>query len=157
MYCTQNDLELRAGTDTLTQWAYSATTGTADATIVSAACTWADNEINHALTDLFAAYLPFTTAALPAILKNIAVTFAVYWLWSRRQEGGADSSYYLNYTEARKSLAIIANGETALIDPDGANLTPERTVQIAGATARSTTLGQTPIFTRRTLRHIMRH
>ena len=96
-YSTQADLEGRVGVEKIQRWAYQKGNPEADPKVLQDSETWAENQINHALTNLYAAYLPFTEATLPAVIKDIAIAFRIYWLASRFDD--SSESYKFNYQE----------------------------------------------------------
>lgn len=155
LLCHQSDIDQRVGFEKVRLWAFQDASPEPDPDVIQAACQWATDEITAMLTNLYAAYLPFTALTLPVVVKNIAVAFAVYWLASRHDD--ISDAYVLSYKDARKQLEAIARGDIALIAPDGTALL-DATPQPAIAThyALSTTSGQTPIFSRQTLSREMR-
>ena len=125
-YCTQSDIELYARPALVIEWSDDDGDGVADSSVVTAAITWADNEINACLANLYADYLPFTALTLPGVIKNISVTFAAYRLAYRSQTDQLTdkSQYAKEYDEARKRLKRICEGKDKLIDDSGSILPP---------------------------------
>jgi len=123
-YCDLADLQHRKGNERLLDWADDDADGVVDDEVVNAAIAWAYNEINAELEAEYTAYLPFTSATLPGVIHNIAVTFATYLLAQRAKDIYTDrQAYSKEYDEARKRLRMLATGEMAMQLGDGTSLT----------------------------------
>lgn len=97
----------------ITQWASDEGT---DA--ITASIKWGYDEINAALAERYADYLPFTS--VPGIVFNFQVTFAIYRLCYRTKDTIQDgSALSKEYDEARERLQKIADGDMPLLLADG--------------------------------------
>jgi len=149
-YCTDDQLQFRTGERAILEWAGDEN-GDLDSEKLETARLFGYNLINGRLIGRFGDYMPFVGDAIPDALRDIEMDCAIWWLASTTQLGGADYKY--NYERALKRLEAIANGDEALIS-DGVNLS-EDFIDLEAGLAESSTLGQTPIFTRSTMYNLM--
>ena len=146
-YSTQTDLENRAKASLIVFWADDNGDGVADTLVINHALKWAYDEINAALTDLYASYLPFTGVTLPGVIFNISTTFAVYILATRAEDFLTTGQRYAKeYDEARKRLQRIADGKDDLLLGDDTVAGKD-----AGSSSTRFTPSEEPIYSRTTL------
>jgi phage gp36-like protein len=146
-YCDLGDLQDRKGNDRLIDWADDDGDDVPDDTVINAVIAWAYHEINAELMERYEDYLPFTSATLPGVIHNIAVTFAIYLLCQREKDlYTSQKAYSKEYDEARARLHKIAAGEIALQLADGTTLT-----SLSGRHAGKISDTRTPIYSRTTM------
>ena len=154
MLCTQVDIEKRVGPEKVKLWALQRQSHAPDVDVIEEAIAAATEEVYAPLRGLYADHIPFASGSQPVILRNIAVSCAIWWLASRHAE--YSEIYRKLYEDALKTLKNIAAGDIPLIAADDTDLLNADTQTVlSGDTARSTTSGQTPIFTRRVLEPYM--
>ena len=155
MLCTQSDLEIRVSPEKVRLWAIQKNSTVPDGEVVQDGIDWATEKVYTPLRKLYAAYIPFQEGQQPAELRNIAVTYAVYWLATRHSE--CSEVYVQDYRDARKELMSIARGEIPLTGADGSDLLDaDPQIPADSHYAMSTTAGQQPVFSRQSLESLMR-
>lgn len=110
MYCTPVDIEKRIGLAELVQLTDRSRSGQVDADTVAAAIGDATTELEVYLTGRYT--LPFTTP--PSVLVPLAVSLAIYNLFSARRGGGMVDDVRNRYRDAIRLLEKINNGEVSL-------------------------------------------
>jgi phage gp36-like protein len=151
-YSTDSDIRLRVGDYALQRWTGGTGGSSYDPTVVDYHRVQSFDLINAKLYARYAEYLPSTGDAIPAVLRSIEVDITVYRMATTFEKAG--ESYLQNYKDALTLLEALASGEVALIS-GGENLTESfHTAEVP--LAMSTTVGQSPIFSRATLEPLMR-
>lgn len=110
MYCTQADIEKRIGLAELLQLTDRSRSGQVDTDAVAAAIVDAATELEVYLTGRYT--LPFASA--PPVLVPLAVSLAVYNLFSARRGGGMIDDVRNRYRDAIRLLEKINSGEVSL-------------------------------------------
>jgi phage gp36-like protein len=110
MYCTQADIEKRIGLAELLQLTDRSRSGQIDTDAVAAAIVDAATELEVYLTGRYT--LPF--ASIPPALVPLAVSLAVYNLFSARRGGGMIDDVRNRYRDAIRLLEKINSGEVSL-------------------------------------------
>lgn len=110
MYCTPVDIEKRIGLAELVQLTDRSRSGQVDTDTVAAAIEDAATELEVYLTGRYT--LPFTNN--PPALVPLAVSLAVYNLFSARRGGGMVDDVRNRYRDAIRLLEKINSGDVSL-------------------------------------------
>jgi phage gp36-like protein len=112
IYCTQDDLVQAISLQTLIWLSNDDTAATApDDTVLERAVSQAEERIDGYLRQRYV--LPLSP--VPTTICDITVTFARFWLYSRRPEGAElPKAVVMAYEQANKDLAAIRDGRQSL-------------------------------------------
>ena len=120
-YATTGGIQLKFGVPTVLKWADRDNDGAADASVMAAACAYADAEVDARLRDTHYRK-PFVTAAVatPSMIADIANALAGCWLKDARGQDTFDEkdapidSLSWHRTKAYRDIADINSGQLVL-------------------------------------------